>query len=223
MEIFEKLAHYIEKKKSSRSASILKQSRRYFNRQAATYNFVEPSLCYQPVLDMIKKIPGNIRLLDVGCGNGIMLSKIVEELDNVERITGVDISSKMVEEAKNRLSSYKCCIVEGTMETVKLRKNFYNIVLCMHSFHHYPTPLTTMKNIYKVMKKGGIFILVDNRERELKRWVSNWRLRQQGYPCGDMWIYSKMELLILAKLADFTVEDYQTAGTGSFIMIFKKN
>lgn len=211
-------------KNSSRSISILNQSKDFFNKHAATYDLVEPAMCYQPVFDKIKKMSGKIRVLDVGCGNGIMLKKAADELDNVERITGVDISVKMVEEAQNRLSSYKsiCRIIEGTMETVHLRKGFYNVVLCMHSFHHYPHPLDTLKRIHRVMDQNAIFILADNRRIGLDRLIYNWHLYKQGYPYGDMWIYSKAELTILAKLAGFAVESYQKVGEKSFIMVFKK-
>lgn len=223
MKTFKKIIHSIGIKYNRRSTRILKHSKRYFNRQAATYNLAEPSLCYNPVFDIIaKKAPANIRLLDVGCGNGIMLQRVADELSNIEKLTGVDISDKMVEEAKTRLSSYKCSIVEGTMETVKLRKDFYNIVLCMHSFHHYPAPLNTLKNINKVMSKNGVFILADNKKGGVDRWIYNWRLYRQGYPCGDMWIYSKLELKILARIAGFIMENYQNAGENSFIMTFRK-
>ncbi len=211
-------------KNSNRSISILNQSKEYFNKHAATYDLIEPAMCYQPVFEKIEKISGSIRLLDVGCGNGIMLKKAADEIENVEKLTGVDISVKMVEEAQNRLFSYrrKCSVIEGTMETVKLRKRFYNVVLCMHSFHHYPHPLITLKNINKVMEKNGIFILADNRRKGLDRWICNWYLFKQGYPYGDMWIYSKAELKILAKMAGFVMKEYQNVGEKSFLMIFKK-
>lgn len=210
-------------KKRSRTASILSQSKEYFNEHAATYNFYEPALCYQPVFDIIKKRTGNIKLLDIGCGNGIMMKKIADELDNIEKITGVDISIRMVEEAKKRLAMHRCCVLEGTMETVNLRHNFYNVILCMHSFHHYPHPLRTLKKINRIMDKKGIFILADNRKEGWDRWIRNWTLFKQGYPDGDMWVYSKMELLILGKLAGFKMDKYQSAGENSFIMVFSKS
>lgn len=211
-------------KDNSRSARILDQSREYFNKHAATYELIEPAMCYQPVFDKIKKISGKIRLLDVGCGNGIMLQKTADELENVERLTGVDLSVKMVEESRNRLSAYrrKCVVIEGTMESVRLRKNFYNVVLCMHSFHHYPHPLTTLKNINRTMEKNGIFILADNKRKGWDRWLYNWYLLQQGHPYGDMWIYSKTELKMLAKMAGFAVIEYQNIGEKSFVMVFRK-
>lgn len=209
---------------TSRSSLILKQSKDFFNRHAATYELVEPAMCYQPVFNKIARISESIRLLDVGCGNGIMLKRAADELYNVERITGVDISVKMVEEAGNRLSAYKrkCRLIEGTMETVKLKKNFYNVVLCMHSFHHYPHPLKTLKEIFKVMERNAVFILADNRRTGIDRLIFNWHLYKQGYPYGDMWIYSKLELIILAKLVGFKMEEYQKVGEKSFIMTLRK-
>lgn len=211
---------------SNKKQNILNQSKQCFDKYADLYEFQswfsEPNKCYQPVFDIVKCCKGKIRLLDIGCGNGIMLKEICDKLDNVEMAVGIDISKKMVEAARERLKGrMNCNVIEGTMETVELDE-CYNVVLCMHSFHHYPNPLTTLKNISKAMRDEGLFILADNKKDELDRWVYNWNLKKKGYPNGDMWIYSKLELMILTRMAGLKMVRYQNIEDKSFVMICKK-
>lgn len=134
----------------------------------------------------------------------------------------MDISGRMLEEARKRLDQSDCDLIEGTLETSNLLKNSYNIALCMHSFHHYPHPFKTLRLVNSILKEEGCFIIADNKKVGYSRWKYNYQLRKNGYMNGDFWIYSKVELVILGLLSGFKIESYQNIGTKSFIMVLRK-
>ena len=55
------------------------------------------------ILD-VAKISSGKSVLDIACGTGVMIDYYIER--NVSKITGVDISSKMIEIARNKFKKY---------------------------------------------------------------------------------------------------------------------
>ena len=83
-----------------KNRNILDQSKKCFDKLADLYEFQswfsEPEKCYQPVIEIVKTQKGTLRLLDLGCGNGIVLKRVCDELSNVEKALGIDLSPNMV-------------------------------------------------------------------------------------------------------------------------------
>lgn len=186
------------------------------------YDLIEVRNCYDPVLDIVRDYaPSDVKLLDVGCGTGVMLEHISAEFPNAGAIHGIDLSSMMVRKTNERLHSPNVYVAEGTLTTLDVPGDFYNILLCMHSFHHYPNPLENVKQMYRVLKKNGILILADNYYKGWKRISRNIELFKNNYPLGDMWMYSAGELFALTRFAGFKQQEFRRIG-GSFIFICKK-
>ena len=55
------------------------------------------------ILD-VAKISSGKSVLDIACGTGVMIDYYIER--NVSKVTGVDISSKMIEIARNKFKKY---------------------------------------------------------------------------------------------------------------------
>ena len=206
---------------------ILNQSRAAFDILADGYEqdggYDEPRKCYQPVMKIIRKYAvGNFKLLDVGCGPGIMLQKVLRTFPEAAKIDGIDLSVEMVKFARRRLLDERACVVEGTIDTISFPMNFYDIELCMHSFHHYPKPLKSLLCMNRVLRKGGVLIIADNYYKGLKRLEQNFNLYANEYSYGDMWMYSMWELVILTYMSGFHKQRFYKIGDKSFIFICQK-
>lgn len=209
-----------------RKDKIIKDSKTSFDIMADTYEqgwcLEEVRKCYDPVLNIVKRYaPSDVKLLDVGCGTGVMLERISNEFPDAAAIHGIDLSPMMVEKTNAKLQSENAYAMEGAMESLDLSSDFYNIVLCMHSFHHYPEPLESLRQMYGVLRKEGILVIADDCYQGWKRIRRNIDLYKNNYPLGDMWMYSFGELLVLTCLAGFKQQEYRKMG-GSFIFICKK-
>jgi SAM-dependent methyltransferase len=95
----------------------------------------------------------NLRLLDVGCGKGFFVKACT---DRGIDATGVDLSDTAVNYAVDVLGVRAIC---GRLEDNVMSLADFDVVTFWATIEHVPDPLTTMRNIYKVLKPGGLVIL----------------------------------------------------------------
>jgi ubiquinone/menaquinone biosynthesis C-methylase UbiE len=97
--------------------------------------------------------PG-MKILDVGCGTGNFSIKMASQGVNV---TGVDISEKMLEFARNRAAQEKLAIEFRTMDTQNLtfQDNFFDGVFSMATIEFVSEPDKMIEEMFRVCKKGG--------------------------------------------------------------------
>lgn len=113
---------------------------------------------YPPILNEIKKYDFE-HLLDAGCATGPMLTLLTEEYPE-KQFTGLDISPKMIETGRKK-GLKNTSFIEGDCENMPLSDDSFDIVINSQSFHHYPNPDKFFKEVYRVLKPGGKFILRD--------------------------------------------------------------
>lgn len=74
----------------------------------------------------------------------------------------------------------------------------------------------------RALSKNGILIIADNYYKGWRRIKRNWELYTNNYPDGDVWMYSFLELGVLAKLAGFKKSYCHKVGKKSFIFVCQK-
>ena len=77
-------------------------------------------------------------ILDIGCGTGALL-KMVREKRKDARLSGVDLSEKMIQVAKAKLGKMADLRVSDS-ENLPFPNGAFDLVMCTYSFHHYPNP-----------------------------------------------------------------------------------
>jgi ubiquinone/menaquinone biosynthesis C-methylase UbiE len=107
------------------------------------------------------KLLGNLRgkkVLEIGCGGaqcGISMAK------QGAIVTGIDQSEEQLKFAKNLAEKNKVKIkfVQGSFQDLKkLKSNTYDIAFSAFAFQYSPSLLKLFKQIYRILKKGGIFV-----------------------------------------------------------------
>lgn len=101
-------------------------------------------------LDFIK--PG-MRLLDLGCGDGLDL---VHYKKLGAEIYGVDASEELLEIAKERLPNEK--IQLGFFDKIPFEDNFFDVVLSKYAIMTSEDMDPIFKEIYRVLKFGGVMM-----------------------------------------------------------------
>ena len=96
------------------------------------------------------------RVLDVGCGTGLMSAKLAA---TGRQVLGVDLSTAMVEHASRR-SSARLEFLPGDAENLPLESAGFDAVVNLISFHHYPNPLKAIAEFRRVLRPGGRLILI---------------------------------------------------------------
>jgi ubiquinone/menaquinone biosynthesis C-methylase UbiE len=80
----------------------------------------------------------------------------------------------------------------GDSEKMPFAAHSFDIVTCSASFHHYPHPINVLKEIERVLKKNGLFILCDTHIIAPLRLLANIFIKFGN--SGDVHLYSKKEI-----------------------------
>lgn len=180
-----------KKEKSMEKKKI--ESKNQFNKQAKDYDYAQyghhARKIYPYILSEIM-VSSASTILDLGCGTGELL-KLISEQNEDSQLFGVDISKRMLEIAHQKLKD-KAYLLYGDAEYLLFEKEKFDLVYCNDSFHHYPNPQKVLKEVARVLKKGGIFVLGDCYQPLISRWMMN--LYMKFSHTGDVRIYSKKQI-----------------------------
>lgn len=196
-------------------------SRNAFDIQAKSYdtdkNGKHARNLYQNVIAEISNLRLD-NLLDVGCGTGEILN-LVKTLYPAISVYGIDISTKMLKKAKEKLLD-KAELYLGDAEHLPFEKDKFDLLICTDSFHHYPNPQKAVNEFYKVLRNGGYLLLADYWKPFPIRQLMNIFIPFSNE--GDVKIYSQNEIINFLKHRGFQNIKYQKMNNSSYLVTAKK-
>lgn len=145
--------------------------------------------------EVIRKATGKV--LDIGCGRGMLLEEIKERGCEVYG-TEVNPKSQKICEKKG-IKFYS-----GEVEELKFDDNFFDTVILWHVVEHLEKPQQTIQEILRILKPGGrLFISTPNIKSYLRKifgefWIA-WYI-----PC-HLYYFSKDSIVNLFKQTDFKI------------------
>jgi ubiquinone/menaquinone biosynthesis C-methylase UbiE len=104
---------------------------------------------------------GAERVLDAGCGAGhtaLAFAPLAAE------VVGVDLTEAMLEQGRRLATERGLANVAfqlGDVEQLPFPEASFDIVASRYSAHHYPRPWAALREFARVLRPGGIFLLVD--------------------------------------------------------------
>ena len=129
--------------------------------------------------------PGKV--LDVGCGMGTMLKRFGELGWDTY---GVDCSTYAASYARNELGLK---VFVGVVDELDLPENYYDLVTMVHVIEHVSDPRSTLKTLYRLMKRGGIIIIATHDICGLWPRIARDRWRHLNVP-EHLYFFSKNNL-----------------------------
>lgn len=120
-------------------------------------------------IDSLAGITGK-RVLDVGCGGGILSESMAARGANV---TGIDLGEKALKVAKLHLLEsgqkvdYRLIAVEALAEQ---EAGQYDVVTCMEMLEHVPDPASIVRSCAQLVKPGG-HVFFSTLNRNLKSYL----------------------------------------------------
>ncbi len=104
----------------------------------------------------------NSRILDIGCGTGQALGFAAKKNKGKGDYTGVDISEKMIEKAKENFTGFdNFHFIVCNAESIPLPGNSFDIIICTNSFHHYNHPVKCLQEMNRLLNQNGRLFIVD--------------------------------------------------------------
>lgn len=107
------------------------------------------------------KFNKNDIILDIGCGGGMTINRIA---DQVDMVYGIDHSHtavmKSIELNKDYIIDGKVNILDGNVEKLPFRNNAFDKIITVESFYFWPNPIENLKEVRRVLNDNGKFILI---------------------------------------------------------------
>jgi SAM-dependent methyltransferase len=170
------------------------------------------------VRDVLALRPGE-RLLEVGCGSGVLCRLMAPALHPGGEIVGLDVAPDMIAAARRYAADLPpspaqgeglgervaLCFEIGPAEALPYPGGAFDVAFAARLLLHVADPLAVVREMARVVKPGGRVVLmdwdwgtlaVDHTDRALTRRLMDWRCDNHG---GDNW--SGRKLLGIARAA----------------------
>jgi len=160
----------------------------------------------RPIQDkVIFELPENALLLDVGCGPGNFLQKVIYFRNDI-KLFACDIIDVISPELKPLINFN---IVDLNNDKLPYNDSMFDLIVCIHVIEHLENPLILMRELYRILKNGGKLIVETPSIRSifipsiLPNWfVDNATLNFYDDPT-HIRPYSRKSLLRMARMSDF--------------------
>ncbi|WP_187695437.1 class I SAM-dependent methyltransferase [Oceanobacillus piezotolerans] len=99
-------------------------------------------------------------VLDIATGGGHVAKKLAPY---VKTVFATDLTREMLDNTASHLKHYNnihYVIVDA--EDLPFLDNSFDIITCRIAAHHFPNPMTFIKEVQRVLKADGKFLLIDN-------------------------------------------------------------
>ena len=130
---------------------------------AGLYDYTYGPTLHPGRLEAIKKMairPGK-HVLEVGVGTGINLALYPRTC----RVTGIDLSSKMLAKAQGRIDSKglnHCEVAEMDATKMSFADNSFDVVYAPYVISVVPDPVKVAREMYRVCRPGGRVIILNH-------------------------------------------------------------
>lgn len=101
----------------------------------------------------------SIKVLDVGCGLGILASELARQYPNCE-IHGVEFSAEQLQEAQHNLPNV--FLLQGDAHELPYEAHTFDVVYCRYLLEHVKSPLKVLQEMYRVLKPYGRAFVQEN-------------------------------------------------------------
>ncbi|WP_315436220.1 class I SAM-dependent methyltransferase [uncultured Selenomonas sp.] len=102
-------------------------------------------------------------VLDIGCGGGNTLARMAERVTE-GHLVGIDYAETSVEASRAfnaaLIAAGRMEILHGSVESLPFEDGHFDAVVTVESFYFWPNPEECLKEVARVVKKGGTFLLL---------------------------------------------------------------
>jgi len=167
---------------------------RTLDHAAAVYDVLAPVMTlgqegrYRRLALRLLGLQGAERVLDVGCGTGVLTRQIAQRLSAAEACAvGLDAAPKMIRVARRRAAGLPHLRFDvGVAEALAYADEAFDCAVSTFFFHHIDAELKrrSLSELRRVLKPGGTLIIVDvdvpsNWFGRLCAWSGYWLFKQE--------------------------------------------
>ena len=149
-------------------------------------------------LEEIRKYKSQGKLLDVGCAFGLFLEVTKEQ---GWEPYGLEISSYAGNYAKQKFGSN---VLIGVLNKDVFYDDYFDVITMIEVIEHFPNPIQTLKQVYRVLKKDGIIYIQTGNIESFKAKIAGKRWNYLTLP-GHIYYFSPITIKKCLEKAGFKV------------------
>ena len=108
-------------------------------------------------------------VLDLSCGTGLYLEKQINYFGEVNiHWNGLDLSDQMLKKANEKVTNVK--FINADVEDMPYQSEVFDFISNNYAFHHYINKGQALNEIYRILKKGGIYKLHNIAIHDMSKW-----------------------------------------------------
>lgn len=159
---------------------------------------------YNELLDKFEKYRKFNKILDIGCGIGYFLEEAKKRNWNVY---GTEFTDKAINICKAKGIN----VQKGELDPLNYKPESFDVITSFEVIEHIYTPVREVKNIYSLLRKGGIFYITTPNFNSISRYIlkKDWNII--GYP-EHLCYYTPKTILYLLKKNGFKKLHLKTTG-----------
>lgn len=146
------------------------RTKKFFKTMAPQWDTLKKEVLGNLDLDLIikEKVSSRGVVSDLGCGTGKLINQFASK--KCTKIIGIDSSPQMLDQARQKLAkTSKTDLRLGELEHLPIKNREIDTAVMNMVLHHISQPELPLAEVYRVLKKKGLFILTDFEKHDNKK------------------------------------------------------
>ena len=144
----------------------MKNHKKYFDSIASEWDSLPAEEeRIEEAVDTMNISPDEI-ILDIGCGTGRLIPHLQKKLKDGGMILGLDISLKMLLNAKMKRYSGVTEFVNGCAEYIPFKEKMFDRIICFAVFPHIVNREISVREFNRILQRNGILHILHLKSRE---------------------------------------------------------
>lgn len=142
--------------------------RKFFNQKADTWDDEgarERRAVSERIIRGLGILPGS-RVLDVGCGTGLIIPWLLEAVGERGHVTALDIAERMLRIAREKHDGSHLEFILADIAATPFLDRCFDEVVCHNCFPHVADKHSAAAEMFRILKPGGRATVCHNESRE---------------------------------------------------------
>jgi ubiquinone/menaquinone biosynthesis C-methylase UbiE len=138
------------------------QHQAFFDRLAAEWDLMFTSEDFERLSHVVAGLvvkPG-WRVLDLGCGTGILFDLLRRRIGDTGLLVGVDFSIEMAEKAHRNFPFPNVCVVDADASMLPFQNSTFDMAVAFSAFPHFTDQQRALDEAHRVLKPGATLNLI---------------------------------------------------------------
>ncbi len=132
--------------------------KKFFDMHAENWDCHLPHKNIKRVIEETEIKKGSI-ICDVGTGTGVLVPYLVKKAGKKGKVFAIDYSPEMIKRAKEKWEKLPVEFIVADIHKTNFPDDYFDYVICNASYPHFERKKIALKEIFRILKKGGIVVI----------------------------------------------------------------